>query len=158
MGKDRFRIRIYQWRVCHACIMTYSIQYEQERTAQRRFHISRAEQLRLYSQPCRICGQHAKTMCIDHDHSCCPGKETCGECIRGVLCHQCNARLGWFERNQEKIIEHIKSRALIHHREVLYVRPSSGPAGLRQGGKRAMHNKWHVTRGVVKPGCELCVQ
>lgn len=27
---------------------------------------------------------------LDHDHSCCPGKTTCGSCDRGVLCRTCN--------------------------------------------------------------------
>lgn len=26
---------------------------------------------------------------IDHDHSCCPGRG-CGNCVRGIVCHQCN--------------------------------------------------------------------
>lgn len=50
---------------------------------------------------CDICG--SKTILsdkghllwrIDHDHSCCQGKNTCGDCIRGVLCHSCNAGIG----------------------------------------------------------------
>lgn len=31
---------------------------------------------------------------IDHDHRCCPGKATCGKCIRGLLCDECNLTIG----------------------------------------------------------------
>lgn len=31
---------------------------------------------------------------VDHDHACCPTSKTCGACIRGILCHNCNVALG----------------------------------------------------------------
>ena len=32
--------------------------------------------------------------CVDHDHACCPGERSCGDCIRGLLCNACNLVLG----------------------------------------------------------------
>jgi hypothetical protein len=43
-------------------------------------------------------GPGVDTACLDHDHSCCPGKFTCGKCIRGVVCVACNVKLGYWER------------------------------------------------------------
>lgn len=52
---------------------------------------------------CAICPvQHADGdgLHLDHDHTCCPGKgESCGQCIRGLLCWGCNGGvLPWYER------------------------------------------------------------
>jgi hypothetical protein len=33
---------------------------------------------------------------VDHDHDCCPGKKTCGKCILGLACDQCNRGFGHF--------------------------------------------------------------
>lgn len=34
---------------------------------------------------------------VDHDHSCCPGKKSCGKCVRSLLCSYCNRFLGKLE-------------------------------------------------------------
>lgn len=41
---------------------------------------------------------------VDHDHSCCPGRESCGKCIRGLLCWRCNMALGMV--NDDPILVH----------------------------------------------------
>lgn len=48
---------------------------------------------------CAICKTRFKSdrdSQVDHDHACCPGKYTCGKCLRGLLCGKCNVALGGF--------------------------------------------------------------
>lgn len=41
---------------------------------------------------------------IDHDHSCCPDKISCGQCIRGLLCRMCNGGLGYFKDSPDALL------------------------------------------------------
>jgi len=47
---------------------------------------------------CAICGERPWTD-IDHDHRCCPGSYSCGKCVRGLLCNQCNVAAGLLRDN-----------------------------------------------------------
>lgn len=49
---------------------------------------------------CAICGKQnasGRNLAVDHSHSCCSGERSCGKCIRGLLCGNCNHGLGKFK-------------------------------------------------------------
>lgn len=58
---------------------------------------------------CAICGKvFEQTPHVDHNHACCSGKKSCGKCIRGLLCHHCNAGLGNFKDEVELLLKAIQ--------------------------------------------------
>ncbi|MFJ2113048.1 endonuclease domain-containing protein [Streptomyces sp. NPDC087850] len=63
---------------------------------------------------CAIC-QKDEDLVVDHDHHCCPTSESCGECIRGVLCRQCNSAIGLFGESVGRIakaVSYLKARSV----------------------------------------------
>lgn len=50
---------------------------------------------------CAICKEEGKALSVDHDHSCCPGEESCGKCVRGLLCNRCHSMLEYANYDPE---------------------------------------------------------
>jgi hypothetical protein len=64
------------------------------------------QMLELQDGHCAICSatpDEVGTLCVDHDHSCCPGERTCGKCLRALLCPRCNTAIGLFDDDVERI-------------------------------------------------------
>lgn len=90
---------------CRACVS--------DAQCQRNWGMTRAdvEEMALTQGGCAICRCTADSEAVakrgwhvDHDHSCCPGESSCGQCIRGILCAPCNSLLG-FARDDLKTLD-----------------------------------------------------
>lgn len=61
---------------------------------------------------CAICKTETPggngTWHIDHDHTCCPKTRSCGKCIRGLLCSECNNGIGKLKDDPQILFEAIK--------------------------------------------------
>ena len=61
---------------------------------------------------CSICGTTLSIIGgeyrVDHDHSCCPGERSCGKCIRGLLCGNCNCGIGMLNDSVDRLQSAIK--------------------------------------------------
>lgn len=51
---------------------------------------------------CAVDGCGNRIEVIDHDHACCPGKRSCGECVTGLLCSGCNTAEGMLAGSPER--------------------------------------------------------
>ena len=47
---------------------------------------------------CELCGDKPeRSLHVDHDHKCCNGPRSCGECVRGIVCNKCNKAIDKYE-------------------------------------------------------------
>lgn len=76
-----------------------------------RYNITYNQYMELLEQQnycCAICqrtspGGRGVKWNIDHDHSCCDGRFSCGKCIRGLLCNSCNRGIGHMQDNPSNL-------------------------------------------------------
>lgn len=67
----------------------------------------------LQSGKCHSCGREVSptSVHIDHDHLCCPSNTSCGACVRGALCRECNQGIGFLGDTSESVqgaVEYLK--------------------------------------------------
>lgn len=95
--------------MCKRCLVNASIAS--------RFRLTIEQYEAMLLRGCEACGSFEK-LCIDHDHSCCPGQVTCGKCIRGVLCGNCNSAEGFIKSiNQASgLIKYMKEKGALMSR------------------------------------------
>jgi hypothetical protein len=67
-----------------------------------------ADLLAAQDGQCYLCGEpldvdRPRTIHIDHDHSCCRGSKSCGDCVRGLACEPCNKGIGTFGDDPERM-------------------------------------------------------
>lgn len=84
--------------------------YERKYRVKRRYGLTRTNHLNLLESQNWEC---AFVNCltpvnlhsdVDHNHGCCPGENACGKCVRGILCHQHNNGLAFFEDRPETLL------------------------------------------------------
>lgn len=66
---------------------------------------------------CAIADPGPRGWHIDHDHGCCAGIGSCGECVRGLLCHCCNLLLG-NAKDDIEILDRAKKYLAVNSRRV----------------------------------------
>lgn len=47
---------------------------------------------------------YPNNLAVDHDRRCCPGKRSCGRCVRHLLCQSCNVTLGQVLERRETLV------------------------------------------------------
>ena len=50
-------------------------------------------------EPMLESGKEPESVAVDHDRSHCPGKRSCGKCVRGLIHWRCNVLLGYAQDN-----------------------------------------------------------
>ena len=98
-------VKLNSTNFCPECFSIYS------RFWSRRFNSHKISVFDFYKmlisqdEKCKICKSYEKLQ-IDHDPQCCPSRKgsSCGKCIRGLLCNNCNTMLAFYEKGKGILI------------------------------------------------------
>ncbi len=88
----------------------YCVDCDRAGSLARRYNLSASRYLEMLAEQddaCAICRKaftEETVPYVDHDHACCPEDATsCGRCVRGLLCQQCNTGVGMFGDDSGRI-------------------------------------------------------
>lgn len=89
------------------------VTYHREYMLMYRYKLTKDKYNEMIKEGCNVCGNYQeRNIHVDHDHACCNGSYTCGNCVRGVVCNACNQSIGKYEsgliRPDHPMIENIK--------------------------------------------------
>ncbi len=98
---NRDRLKDPGTREAHRLWRAQHDSYERAKRVRYLYQVDEAELLAAQGGGCAICastepGGRWGTWHVDHDHRCCVGPKTCGSCVRGLLCANCNTAIGKF--------------------------------------------------------------
>lgn len=109
---------------CKRCLSARDkVRNKHGRGVRSRYNISLSDYDRILAEQdgrCAVCktdkpvGKGASRFSVDHDHACCPGKKSCGKCVRGLLCRLCNIGIGALRDDISVLahaIEYLSSRS-----------------------------------------------
>jgi hypothetical protein len=101
---------------------SYTPEYGRMMQLERRYGLTveqYEEKLESQGGHCALCpavqGTHKRRLTVDHDHKCCDKEKACGKCNRGILCADCNRKMGFLEallrdlRNPENSLVDIRN-------------------------------------------------
>ncbi len=103
-------------RICKECCKKYQKKQRKRNPVPdmkynlgKKFGITPNDYFKLFKKQkgkCAICGKHQinfnRRLAVDHNHK--------TNEIRGLLCVNCNSKLGWFEKRKNKILDYLKER------------------------------------------------
>lgn len=105
--------QLFEGSPCALCLVKIKAMVNQQNFRYRiaKYNLSAKDYLSLLSSQsgkCAICYTTAPDLFlfIDHDHSCCRSG-SCGKCVRGLLCRDCNLALGLLKDNTDSMIRMI---------------------------------------------------
>lgn len=68
----------------------------------RTYNLSSEDLAERLSRSCEVCNS-SENLTIDHDHSCCNARFSCGKCVRGTLCQNCNRAIGQAKESAKRL-------------------------------------------------------
>lgn len=92
--------------------------YKKNYTIESIYKISIEEYFKRSANGCELCGKAKdhRNFHVDHDHSCCNTRITCGKCVRGIVCARCNHIIDNYEKGlmrsdnpmRDKVIKYLE--------------------------------------------------